>query len=1151
MSKYEAKLDLDTNNSLSIMAKQLSNHAEVLEFGPAAGRLTQYMKEQLDCAVDIVEIDPTGYEKAILYARDGFLGDIESYEWEEKFSGKTYDYVLFADVLEHLRNPQNVITEVKKFLKEDGKIITSIPNVGHNSIIYNLLHNQFRYNNLGLLDDTHIHLFTYDTAKKMFEDAEYDLVAEDATYIKEVKDEFPYSVDEADEMEKYLLWKHPYGEIYQFVFTAMPKKAVKEKNIQPQCKIREFYENKNASVYYREGDSFTEENKAIGQTTANHLEWVITKKDIVQDGSTIQIPQNTKEIRIDLVKEMLVMLENFRVEDTAEHPVNVKFTCHDGMIDGRNIIFYTTYPQILVDMGMVEEIKVSADIRSFTEMQMTLFLKKMKERLSLAEKDRAQLQKAKEETAQYQNMYQAAVSSTSWKITKPMRFAVRGAKKVLHPVKPLRWGWHFYKYCQQDGMTFAWYLMKNRLNQSKKTEGLYQQWIAINEKNIEYTEKLEYNPLISIVVPVYNVKEEQLTECIESVLAQTYENWELCLSDDASTWECVAAVLKKYETHPKIHVVYRKENGHISKATNSAIEAATGEFIAFMDCDDKLAKNALYEMAKKLNEDPSYDFIYSDEDKIDDDGKKRHMPHFKSDWAPDTFMSYMYTCHFSMYRKSIVDELGGLREGYEGAQDYDFTLRFMEKTNKIGHIPKILYHWRERIESTAASPESKPYILEAAKRAKEDALKRRGLEGTVELIKGVYQYRVKYETTGNPLVSIIIPSKDNVDVYERCIHTLYEKTKYKNFEVVTIDNGSSDENRAKYERIANLYGIRYYYEPMTFNFSKMCNIGARNSNGSYFLFLNDDIEIIEEEWLERMLGQAIVPHVGAVGAKLLYPNSNNIQHTGVVSLEQGPVHCFANMSDEPIYDFARNRLDFNYSAVTGACLLVSREKFEQVNGFEEELPVAYNDVDLCYKLVEKGYYNVLRNDAVLYHHESVSRGYDNVDAAKMERLARERSKLYEYHPQFYQKDSFYNKNLTQTLPDFSLNVRPEEAYCEIKNVSANDILCRLDESTVVFDINSIVVSENIQIEGFAFIQGKRFNNTKKVNVFLKGEKENYSISTNKVYRADLKHNIGHKGKIGMTGFKCTVNRKQVEPGTYQVFLEIGGKACDTGRTVSV
>ena len=912
-------------------------------------------------------------------------------------------------------------------------------------------------------------------------------------------------------------------------------------------------------VYFDYGKGFSEENSI----------YINNKKD---GEYCIDIPIGVKQLRIDPAMEEVVIQINYIKAYDPKGLQELEPLGYNGItLDKNLILFDNNDPQIYYCLSdNVQCVKFNmkkstinsemlAKLKELVQAHRTEYQTILENKKREIEGYKGEIEGYKGEIEQYRGQieqykiiekaYCDVMDSTSWKITKPLRVLVRGSKEMLYRIAPIRWAWHFFKYAQKDGLAYAWYLVKNKINQNKSEEGLYEQWIANNERNIECKERLEYNPFISVVVPVYNVKEEQLTECIESVLAQTYENWELCLADDASTWECVGKVLKKYENNPRIKVVYRKENGHISRATNSAIEVATGEFIAFMDCDDVLTPNALYEMAKKLNEDRNYDFIYSDEDKIDDDGKKRHMPHFKSDWAPDTFMSYMYTCHLAMYRKSIVDELGGLRVGYEGAQDYDFTLRFMEKANRIGHIPKILYHWRERMESTAASPKSKPYILEAAKRAKEDALKRRGLEGKVELIEGVYQYRVNYLPVGNPKVSIIIPSKDNLEVYERCIVTLFEKTKYKNFEVITIDNGSTDVKRKGYERIANQYGVQYYYEPMNFNFSKMCNIGAEKAEGAYLLFLNDDIEIINEEWLGRMLGQAMLSHVGAVGAKLLYPNSNNIQHTGVINLEQGPVHCFVNMSDEPIYCFARNKLDFNYSAVTGACLLVNKEKFEQVNGFEEELPVAYNDVDLCFKLIEQGYYNVVRNDAVLYHHESVSRGYDNEDAAKMERLTRERNKLYERHPQYYQKDNFYNQNLTQNLPDFSINIKLEEEKCDVRVIDTDKISQFKESSSIAYDINSIVISQNIEIVGFAFLKDKRFNNLRKINVILKGEKESYYVSTYKMYREDLKYNIGHKGKIGMTGFKCVVDKKLVQSGKYELYLEVNGKYCNSERMI--
>ena len=577
------------------------------------------------------------------------------------------------------------------------------------------------------------------------------------------------------------------------------------------------------------------------------------------------------------------------------------------------------------------------------------------------------------------------------------------------------------RYCKKHGVKKTIQKVIFKLIPTEIFKNLfYETWIKRLEKS-NTQEELAYQPKISVVVPVYNVLDKHLIPCIESVINQTYENWELCLADDHSTWENVGQTLAKYESHDKIRVVYRKENGHISRCTNSAIEIATGEFIAFMDCDDFLRPNALYEVAKTLNENPDLDFIYSDEDKVNDDGKKRHMPHFKPDWSPDTLMSHMYTCHFGVYRRSIVEEIGGLRVGVEGCQDYDFTLRFTEKTKKVAHIAKILYHWRERKESTAVDPGAKPYILEAQKKTKLDALERRGLKGELELEDAMHQYRVRYISEKNPLVSIIIPSKDNFDVLKRCLDSLYSLTDYKNFEVILVDNGSQEENKKKYAALADAHGMQYVYEKMEFNFSRMCNKGAGVAVGEYLLFLNDDIEILHADWLSRMVGHAELAHAGAVGAKLLYPNGNRIQHVGVIEIENGPVHAFTGCSDENLYYFGRTKLEYNWLAVTAACMLVNKEKFSEVGGFDESFAVTYNDIELCFKLVEAGYYNVVRNDVVLYHHESVSRGNDLVDKDKMKRLKAEQERLYAMHPAFDKKDPFYNIHLTQTRMNFDYN----------------------------------------------------------------------------------------------------------------------------------
>ncbi len=606
---------------------------------------------------------------------------------------------------------------------------------------------------------------------------------------------------------------------------------------------------------------------------------------------------------------------------------------------------------------------------------------------------------------------------------------------------------------KEEGAAVFYDKTKNKIkNKIKSLSGqetdiaveIYNAWIAANERDILSVEELAYQPFFSVVIPVYNVEDQMLRACIDSVLGQTYKNFEIILVDDASTQESVRKTLGKYEGRDGITIIYREENGNISRATNDGIKAAKGEFVALCDCDDLYAPNALYEIAKKLNEDSSLDYIYTDEDKISEDGKVRRDPFFKPDWSPETFMSYMYTCHISVFRRTVLEEVSGLRPGFEGSQDYDLVLRVMEKTSHIGHVPKILYHWRMRKESTANAMTAKPYVMNATSKAKEEALERRGQTGRLTLLPEISQYRVTYLPQGNPSVSIIIPSKDNPEVLKMCLSSILQHTDYENYEVVIVDNGSSEENKKKIEdmvqqeeQAGTVKNIIYFYEPMEFNFSRMCNIGAEKASGEFLLFLNDDIEISEavkqnpnltepvEQWLTVLTGQAQVSYTGAVGCKLYYPGGIQFQHAGVLNLPIGPGHCLYGMDDDLNYYYGRNLLDYNFCAVTGACLMVERKKFDEAGGFDEELAVAYNDVALCFRLLELGYHNVLRNDVALVHHESVSRGLDQASEEKEERRKCEMKKLYEKHPKFLGGyDPCYNPNLVPDKGDFSFNMTP-------------------------------------------------------------------------------------------------------------------------------
>ena len=669
-------------------------------------------------------------------------------------------------------------------------------------------------------------------------------------------------------------------------------------------------------------------------------------------------------------------------------------------------------------------------------------------------------------------------------------------------------------------------------------------WMLQNEQQYKEPEQeLEYKPLISVVVPVYNVEPQMLTACIQSVQNQTYDNWELCLVDDCSTDARVRETLRQFEGVERIKIKYRSENGHISRTTNDGIAMAEGEFVALLDCDDLYAENALYEIAKKLNEDHTLDFIYSDEDKLSEDGTKRRNPFFKPDWSPDTFMSLMYTCHLAVYRKSLLDEMGGLRVGLEGSQDYDLVLRVMEKTNRIGHVPKILYHWREREESTANDISAKPYIIETTKKAKLEALERRGVKGHLEYIKDIVMFRVVYEVVGNPRVSIIIPSKDNYDILKQCLTSIRKETKYQNYEIIVVDNGSAEETHAKYTQMCKELECKYHYAPMEFNFSKMCNIGAHLADGQFLLFLNDDIRVEGAEWLERMLGHAQQPHTGAVGCKLIYPNTNLIQHVGVVSFMVGPGHAFQRINDDLNCYWGRNKLEYNYSAVTGACLMIDRNKYDQVGGFSEQLPVAYNDIDLCFNLVEAGYYNVVRTDVRLYHYESVSRGYDAVSPEKAARQQREMKKLYDRHPEFKGYDPCYNPNLIGNSDNFSLRL------LKVKEIETPEETQQVlvEKGSLQYKVEEFTDEAVVKISGWAL--NRKTLRAGTLNIVLTGQdKQQYIVKSERLYRPDVRDAFG-KRRLAFAGFEAAFIKQNLPKQHYEVSLVLDGDARMVGSIV--
>jgi GT2 family glycosyltransferase len=517
---------------------------------------------------------------------------------------------------------------------------------------------------------------------------------------------------------------------------------------------------------------------------------------------------------------------------------------------------------------------------------------------------------------------------------------------------------------------------------------------------------------------VYNTDEIWLRKAIESVQNQIYPNWELCLCDDASTASHVSRVLTEYaERDKRIRVTRRAHNGGISAASNDALALASGEFVGLLDHDDELTRDALFEVVQLLNEQPELDFIYSDEDKLSVDGR-REEPFFKPDWSPDLLHSMNYITHFSVMRRSLVEEVGGFTEGLDGSQDHDLFFRLTEKTQKIGHITKPLYSWRKIPGSAASDAQAKPYAHVAGERALEQHLRRLGEVATVEpgLISPAHR-RVRYQIIGQPLVSIIIPIRDKVDLLRRCLTSIQEKTTYRHFEIIIIDNQSEKPETLSY--LAQLPHT-VIQEPNPFNYSRINNVGVAHARGEFILFLNNDIEVIAEEWLTALLEHAQHSRVGAVGAKLLYPD-RTIQHAGVV-IGLGGVggHVFHCMPEDAIPYFGFLQVVRNCSAVTAACMMMRKSVFDEVGGFDENVKVAYNDVDLCLRIREKGYFIVYTPYALLYHFESSTR--KNMHPLDDEAYVRQR-----WAKVLQEGDPYYNPHLTLERPDYSLRILDQGA----------------------------------------------------------------------------------------------------------------------------
>ena len=585
-----------------------------------------------------------------------------------------------------------------------------------------------------------------------------------------------------------------------------------------------------------------------------------------------------------------------------------------------------------------------------------------------------------------------------------------------------------FRYMKHYGPKEFWIRLHERFEPEEVPYGPWYRAYIPTEETLETQrkQKFDYSPLISIAVPAYQTPVEFLRQMIESLIVQTYSNWELCIVNASPDNEEMQKVLAEYSAgDSRVRFCNLKENLGIAENTNRAFAMTKGEFVGLLDHDDLLAPNALYEIVKILQDHPQADALYTDEDKVTTELDEHFQPHLKPDFNLDLLRSNNYICHFFVVRKSIVEKAGGFRKEFDGAQDYDFIFRCTENAGEVLHVPEILYHWRTHKASTADNPASKMYAFEAGKRAIEAHLERTGTKGEVSHTQDLGFYRVKYPVQGKPLVSVIIPNKDEKETLQTCLEMLEKNTGYQNFEIIIVENNSTtDEIFRYYKELSRNRKIHLLRWGKEFNYSAINNFAVAHAKGEYLLFLNNDVKSINPDWLEEMLGVCQRPEVGGVGAKLIYPD-NTIQHAGCV-IGMGGIagHMFVDMPADRTGYLHKASLLQDMSAVTAACLLMKKEVFEQAGGFTEELAVAFNDVDLCLKVRKNGYLIVYDPYAKLYHMESKTRGAED-SKEKVRRFQTEIEYMRCHWIDILKNgDPCYNKNLSLTKWNYSLKPIP-------------------------------------------------------------------------------------------------------------------------------
>lgn len=1003
--KYDFDMDIDESTSVGKIAAHIKEGASILEFGPGNGRMTKYLMGKKKCSVSIVELDKELYDYVIKIAKDGFYGNIEDYKWTKHFEGKKFDYILFADVLEHLIDPKKTLEIVKDFLKDDGEILITFPNIAHNSVLINLFNNKLEWTKYGLLDATHKTFYTQDGFEQIFNEVGLFISREDFTFNEVGNNEIDSHYEDLPLELHYAFRMRPYGEVYQYFF-ALKKHSVEN----PDIAVLENHNFiKQLKIVYKFSDHIEEKTHEINSYTNENSVFSFVVPEGVDSIRFYPFPDNLggvisfyaeaddKEI-LTLQSSAIFSSENKYLftnmkpaylaisgKEVAGKEISVNisydfqgqyylelnklmFAYQDFKTERDKII--QRYNQVLEKQiafsrtplkTFIHEVSLNIDEVKYNPQTLTTTIKgwafsnndhksfnfdiaadnspivtvKSVERPDVAEQFDLENDQFGFEIDIYDPNQRSTFDLIMTTEAENTYGVVVNAKDANYmPIKRQTKIRKFASSIKHRGIVGT----LNHLLKRSQQQNAYEHWIAKNE--VFDHEKIEnqiinfkFKPKISIVVPVYNVEEKWLDACISSLKKQFYSNWELCLADDASPKEHIKPLLQRYaDEDQRIKVVYRKKNGHISEATNSGLEIATGDYIGFMDNDDELAPNALYEIVKALNEDPTIDFIYTDEDKMDQDGK-RYDAFFKPDWNPILIMQHNYITHFVVVKRGLQQEIGGLKTEFNGSQDYDFVLRATEVAQNIHHVRKILYHWRAIDSSTALNPESKNYAYVAGKRTLEAAIKRRKLEGSVKIADFFGCYQINYEFSSQPFVSVIIPEESKHS--QENIEKILNKTHYQNYEIVHNEKQLS----------INSSRLRYVEGDL--------NLMISQSAGEYIVVLDKELVPQNAKWIEELLNYSRLLSVGLTSGKII-DESNKIENIGV-SLDVSKNKVVYPEVGSPATNlgyYYRIALPRNIQATTGGCVMFSKMDFDKIGGLDLSLPTELFWIDFSLKIAQ-------------------------------------------------------------------------------------------------------------------------------------------------------------------------------------------------------